>query len=532
MAFLLWLLMVGAAAAGVAASRVWIHYLQLESYQLAGYFRTMRRVFRQNLVRVCLPSVFLLAVELLAWFLLKIPGVFGALLSLLVLLLGGYGIFVYAGHQKAGESKKKLVFTARVKRLMAVEGIVLFLLQLFFRPGLSLAVCFLMPLLLPLWVALAALVAWPMEKGIQEMYFQDAKRMLDARHDLIKIGITGSYGKTSVKFILGTLLQEKYQTLITPGSFNTPMGLTKVIRSSLLPSHQVFVAEMGARHVGDIKELCRLVHPTMGVLTSVGPQHLDTFRTIERIRDTKYELVEALPDDGAAFFAEDRAICRELYNQTAKEKHLVSLEEEPEADVWAADLSTGPWGSRFRLCTREGEVACETRLLGRHAIQNILLAASVCLRLGMRLTQIRNGIANLQPVEHRLQLIRKPGNIHVIDDAYNSNPAGASAALQVLKAFPGRRIIITPGMVELGKDEETFNRTFGQEMADCTDIAILVGPKHTAPIREGLQAGGFDEKQIHTVQSLTEATALLGQMAEGGDTVLFENDLPDNYVET
>ena len=161
--------------------------------------------------------------------------------------------------------------------------------------------CGLLPLLLPLWVALGGLLAWPIEKLVSEMYFRDAQKKLAARPDIIKIGITGSYGKTSVKFILGTILQEKYQTLITPSSFNTPMGVTKIIRERLTPATQVFVAEMGARHVGDIKELCRLVHPRYGVLTSVGPQHLDTFHTLERIKNTKYELMDAVPADGCCF---------------------------------------------------------------------------------------------------------------------------------------------------------------------------------------------------------------------------------------
>ena len=115
----------------------------------------------------------------------------------------------------------------------------------------------------------------------------------------MRIGITGSYGKTSVKHILGAILSEKYPTLITPASFNTPMGVTRAIREKLTPSHQVFVGEMGARHVGDIKEMCRLVHPTIGIITSVGPQHLETFKTIGRVASTKYGLIEALPAERA-----------------------------------------------------------------------------------------------------------------------------------------------------------------------------------------------------------------------------------------
>ena len=316
------------------------------------------------------------------------------------------------------------------------------------------------------------------------MYFRDAQKKLAARPDIIKIGITGSYGKTSVKFILGTILQEKYQTLITPSSFNTPMGVTKIIRERLTPATQVFVAEMGARHVGDIKELCRLVHPRYGVLTSVGPQHLDTFHTLERIKNTKYELMDAVPADGCCFFPDDGAICRELYDRTEKEKRLCCLHYSPDADVWATDVTVSPMGSRFVLHTSAEEIACETRLLGEHNIQNILLAATVALHLGLTMRQVARGISKLQPVEHRLQLIPSPG-ITIIDDAFNSNPKGAEAAVKVLGAFQARRIIITPGMVELGGQEAAFNREFGRKICGNADIAMLVGRNTRSRLPKG-----------------------------------------------
>ena len=333
------------------------------------------------------------------------------------------------------------------------------------------------------------------------------------------------------KFILGTILQEKYQTLITPSSFNTPMGVTKIIRERLTPATQVFVAEMGARHVGDIKELCRLVHPRYGVLTSVGPQHLDTFHTLERIKNTKYELMDAVPADGCCFFPDDGAICRELYDRTEKEKRLCCLHYSPDADVWATDVTVSPMGSRFVLHTSAEEIACETRLLGEHNIQNILLAATVALHLGLTMRQVARGISKLQPVEHRLQLIPSPG-ITIIDDAFNSNPKGAEAAVKVLGAFQARRIIITPGMVELGGQEAAFNREFGRKICGNADIAILVGKKHTQPIAEGLLAAGFPQGNLHVVASLDEATALLRQIGRPGDIAMFENDLPDHYSET
>ncbi|MER2055911.1 MAG: UDP-N-acetylmuramoyl-tripeptide--D-alanyl-D-alanine ligase, partial [Clostridia bacterium] len=322
----------------------------------------------------------------------------------------------------------------------------------------------------------------------------------------------------------------KYYTLVTPASFKSPMGVTKVIRSRLEPGHRVFVAEMGARHVGDIKEMCRLVHPEIGILTSVGPQHLDTFKTLDRVIKTKYELIDALPADGRSFFADDGDICRNLYEKTTREKTISGLDPAYD-DVWAENITYSPEGSEFDLCRKGERTHCRSQLLGELNIRNILLCASVAFGLGLTSEQIARGIEKIRPIEHRLQLIRNPGGMSVIDDAFNSNIRGARQAFQVLKVFPEKRIVVTPGMVELGEKEYEMNREFGEAMADCCDRAILVGKKRSQAISEGLLAGGFAESNIHVVSSLDEATTLLRQIVTPGDTVLFENDLPDNYTE-
>ena len=306
--------------------------------------------------------------------------------------------------------------------------------------------------------------------------------------------------------------------------------MTRVVRSSLEPGHRVFVAEMGARHVGDIREMCRLVHPQYGILTSVGPQHLDTFRTIERVTKTKYELMEAVPAEGICFFADDGGICRNLYAGTEKTKYLAGTDPEAD-DVWAEEITVSPEGSRFMLCTGKERIPCETVLLGELNIRNIVLCASVALALGMTGDQIARGIRKLQPVEHRLQMIPNPGGITLIDDAFNSNIRGAEQAFRVLASFPGKRIVITPGMVELGRKEYEMNRQFGEYMAECCDMAVLVGKKRSEAIAEGLLAKGFPEEHIHVADSLDDAAAFMRTIVRPGDTVLFENDLPDNYTE-
>ena len=535
-----WIICAGIAAASLLASRSLMHYFQLESYQFAGYFRTLKRNWRRAVLPGIIMAVYLTLLLLIHRSidrflsdgnLLRLPLV---LAGLALAVLGGWWCRNILQVKKA---KKPFVVTMRVKRTYIVSFIVFTLIIAafaFLLPGEvpRFYMLGLFPMLMPLWIALGGLCAWPVEKLVSEMYFRDAQRKLAARKDLIKIGITGSYGKTSVKFILRTILEQKFQVLATPSSFNTPMGVTRIIREKLMPAHQVFIAEMGARHVGDIRELCRLVHPHHGVLTSVGPQHLDTFRTIERIKNTKYELMDAIGEGGCCFFPDDGAICRELYDRTAKEKRLCAVREGvADADVWAGDITVSPAGSAFTLHAGEESVECETRLLGEHNIQNVILAAMVGLHLGMTLRQVARGISRIEPVEHRLQLIPSKG-VTIIDDAFNSNPNGARAALKVIRDFPGRRIIVTPGMVELGANEAEFNHDFGFFRADCVDIAILVGRKHTAPIADGLRKADFPEENLHVVSSLDEATKLLWQLGKPGDVALFENDLPDNYSES
>ena len=525
------------------AARQLIHYFQLESYQHPGYFRTIRR----NFIRAILPGMIMNLVWAAAviGFAYAVPEQIDWLPSVLTgICMIGFGLLVRR-LCRVKNAKKPLKYTPRIIRLYVVSFLVFFGMLIFLQYLAGLApenefqdiiysvffvLFWLFPLLLPIWVALSGLIAWPIEKGISEMYFRDAQRILKERKDLIRIGITGSWGKTSVKFILGTILEEKYHTLVTPSSFNTPMGVTRVIRSSLEPGHRVFVAEMGARHVGDIREMCRLVHPEYGILTSVGPQHLDTFKTIERVTKTKYELMDAIPDNGICFFADDEDICRELYDRTKKKKYLAGPNPEKD-DVWAENITVSSQGSRFILCTRNKKIPCETALLGELNIKNIVLCASVALELGLDEEQIARGIRKLQPVEHRLQLIPNPGGITLIDDAFNSNIRGAKQAFRVLGNMPGTHVVITPGMVELGKLEYDMNRQFGEAMAEACDIAILVGRKRSEAIREGLLAGGFPEDNIHVVDSLDDGASYMRSIVKTGDTVLFENDLPDNYTE-
>lgn len=527
-----WLLPLIPVLLSLFAAKGVYHIFQLESYQFPGYFRALRR----NRVHAWLPGlcvavaglVLFYAYDLIADRLPELVALPAAIALLALSVLAGLGIGKLLTEQKA---KKKFVYTGRVKRLYAVSFIVMAAISYAMALSPLAILPALWPLALPLVIALCGLLAWPVEKLISECYFRDARRKLLSNPRLIRIGITGSYGKTSVKHMVGAILSEKYPTLITPASFNTPMGVSRAIREGLTPSHQVFVGEMGARHVGDIREMCRLVHPTIGILTSVGPQHLDTFKTVERVAKTKYELIEALPADGHAYFCDDHGICRGLYEKTTKPKTLISLTA-GDADVWSENVTVSAEGSAFELCIRnKGSIHCQTRLLGEHNIVNILTAAAVASDLGLSLKQIAHGVSRLQPIKSRLELIASPNNFTIINDAFNSNPVSSKAALKVLSQFPKRRIIITPGMVELGAQETQYNQEFGRTIATAADVAIIVGKKRALPIIAGLREAGFPEENIHRVDSLDASTALLRTFVRKEDTVLYENDLPDHYQE-
>lgn len=519
--------MVVVAFAALLSARVAMQYFQLESYQLGGYFRTMRR----NWLRAYLPGAAVTAFGCVA---------ISAMVSISpedwAFLLGA-ALFLAAAVlayflQRKVPAKKPLVFTARVKRLCGALILVSAIVAAICIYGLkSLSLPLLLPLASPLLLVLASIVALPLEKFINHLYMRDAMRRLDNMPELIKIGITGSYGKTSTKFMLETILREKYRVLVTPASFNTSMGVTRTVRERLLPEHQVFVAEMGSRHMGDIPLLCWLVRPTYGILASVGPQHLETFKSQENICREKFSLAESIPAHGAMVFGADGGLNDALYEKATGNKHLAGSSAKG-LGCLAKDIEVGPWGSRFTLVAGEHEYPCQTRLLGEHNISNVMVAATLARVLGMEMEQIVRGIAKVQPVEHRLQLLETGGDITVIDDAFNANPVGANAALDTLSGFTtGRRVVITPGFVELGAEEERYNREFGEHMVGRVDMAVLVGRRHTEPIAKGLRDKGFSEENLHIVGSLDEATKLLAPLLRPGDVLLYENDLPDNYQE-
>lgn len=448
-------------------------------------------------------------------------------------------------------AKKPLVFTERAKRLYTANillnaiilGIIIFLYSVSFIDieillfiialvFLIIAICILY-YFQPLTILLSNEVMKPIEGNINMGFYRMAQEKVKNRPDLSVIGVTGSFGKTSTKFILGTILEEKFKVLNTPESYNTPMGLSKVINNNLQEDHEVFIAELGARNIGDIKEVSELVSPKIGVLTSIGSVHMETFKNIDNIMKTKYELIEELPTDGIAIFNYDNEHIKKLADKTFKEKILYGLEDIENLDIYAEDIEVSEMGSTFTIKDKEGNLAkCSTILLGKHNIYNILAGVAVAKSLGMSFDEIRKGIERIEPIPHRLNIINPGTGVIVIDDAFNSNPIGSKAALEVLGQFKeGRKIIVTPGMVELGTMEKEANKEFGIHIGKVCDYVILVGEKRTLPIYEGLMEVNYTKENIFVVKNLDEASTYIQKIARPKDIILFENDLPDNYNE-
>ena len=503
-----------AALASWNGIRRFLHVLQLNSYKPSTQLRWMK-THRERLL-CCVPA--LLAV---------VFGCFDALWAQIVCTVWEALSVLTLCPKKA---KKPLVWTARAKRLAAANGLLFLLLALagFFCGG---AWKFLLPALFPafspLWMLLANLLCAPIEKAVRQWYIDDAVKKLRACPDLDVFGITGSYGKTSVKSYLGQLLSSKYDTLITPESYNTPMGVVRTVRERLKATHRIFVCEMGARNVGDIKELCDLVHPRCGLITAVGNQHLETFRTPENILKTKFELADALPADGLLFLNADSEPIRA--HLPALDRPYITYGTTDDCDFYATDVSLSQNGTSFVLHTKDGQsYPFRMKLIGTHSVLNVTGALAVCLTFGISPELLAPAVRRLEAVPHRMQLL--PGAITYIDDAYNSNPAGCKAALKTLSMFDACRILVTPGMVELGDDMKKCNREFGLQASEVCDEVYLVGEAQAVPIRAGLLDGGFPESKIHVTHTLPDAlSALRALQTEKPKIVLLENDLPDNY---
>ena len=514
-----------------------LHMLQQNSYRNDRYLRWLNddqnRIIQKSdlmyilgLIPALLPSFF---PGLSHW----VKGPLFAL-GLPFMALSAYMFYIRITYQPA---KKKLVYTARVKRLVVsavLLGFLVFSLGLWANRALfSLVLMAFMVTYSSLFALAANMVNAPVEAHIRNRFIQSAMDRLAQRPDRVLVGITGSYGKTSVKHILTELTSRRYNVLMTPGSFNTTLGVVRTINEQLNTTHDLFVVEMGAKEMGDIKEICDIVPVDYGIITSIGPQHLETFGSIENVQSTKGELFRGVKPGGVIALNLGDPLVAALPRRSDVRYLTYGA---PGADCVVSDVAVTDAGTTFKLTatTRQGSLSetFTTQLLGAHNIDNMLGAIAIALDLGVPTRDIQRALKDMKPVQHRLSSYKAAGGWLVLDDAFNSNPTGASNALEVLRAMKGgKKLIMTPGMIELGEEQDRLNGLFGEKIAQCCDEVILVGPKRTLPIAEGIRRQGFPESRLHIVRNLKEGFEKVQQLASPGDVLLIENDLPDSYNE-
>ena len=371
------------------------------------------------------------------------------------------------------------------------------------------------------------LITLPIEELIKKMYENDARGILNEYDNLIKIGITGSFGKTSTKNIVNDIISNSFYTLITPSSFNTPMGITRTIREQLKPIHEVFVCEMGADKVGDISYLMDFVKPKYGIVTSIGEQHLATFKSIENIINEKMQEIEMLPEDGIGFINLDNSYI-ENYKINNKCKIVSVGVDNTNADYVASKIKYTSEGTSFTVKINGKNYKFKTVLLGKHNVTNILIGIALAIELGIDIKQIVSSVEGISRIPHRLE-VKKFYDMTLIDDAFNANPVGSKRAIDVLTLMSGKHIVCTPGMIDLGPKQDEYNYEFGKYMADKIDFALLVGEKQTKSIVQGLKDAGFDSDNIIVFKDVRDALNYAHTAFASSDTILIENDLPDAF---
>jgi len=485
----------------------------------------------KNLKNVFKFDMFLLFISILNMFIKN---------KILILFNVIYLVLFYLEYKKFESEQVKipLKVTSRVKRLV-VSIVVIYLIPVIIYLVnndiylYNILFCLLISINFYI-IFIANIINKPVEKLVFLYYKNKAMKKIKAMNNLNVIGITGSYGKTSSKNILNDILSVKYNSLATPHNYNTQYGLILTINNYLDKFNDIFIAEMGAFKMGRIKLLCDLVKPKYGIITSVGTAHMDTFGSRENVQKGKFELIESLPSDGVGILNID-----DPYQVNYKLKNNCNIIwvgiDNDKADIVAKNIIMNSNGMTFDVYFKADNVThtFSTKLLGKPNIYNIISGIAFGKYMGMSFKELELGVKRIKPITHRLEL-KNMGDRTIIDDAYNSNPVGSKMALDVLNMMDGFKVVVTPGMIELGDEEYSLNKKFGEYISEVADYVILVGEKQTKPILDGLKGKKYSDKKISVINDVKEAFKIIDNVKKNGvhTYILLENDLPDIFNES
>lgn len=495
---MIWVLAAACAVAVIPTGLRWLRVAQREHYLAPSVSRFWWRWWSHRPTNISL----------------SLLGVVGLIGSAFDVRLGFLTVVAHIGPVGLGLRGRTspLAWTSRLRRVSALAGV---LVTTVLVVGVLLGLAPLLALALisvPFMVDLALWLLAPVERWLGTKWVRKASAALD-RSGARVVAITGSYGKTTTKQYLLHLIGDTVRAVASPASFNNRMGLARAVNEQLVPGTEVFIAEMGTYGPGEIADLCSWVKPEISALVSIGPVHLEKFGTEENIVRAKAEIL-----DGASVgvIATDNPLLAQLAVEKAAEMRIVTVGSRD-----ATDVGFEP-GSRMISLAGEalGRVPDDVFAL------NLTVAVAVADALGIEVDPDK--FSSVPRAEHRQSVIQSTSGFAIIDDTFNSNPAGAAVGLEALQLMAprGRRVLVTPGMVELGPMQDAENQTLARNAAEvCTDV-LIIGHTNREPLLRGSANG---RASVTVVADRDAAVDWVRQNLTTGDAVLYENDLPDHY---
>lgn len=429
------------------------------------------------------------------------------------------------------EKRKQLIFTSKAIVLFAMGWIlvaaVIFLAGVTIThhsPPWSYIVALIllleMPLIVMLGLVVTALSLRVAQLPVEWIILASAKKTLQG-HPALKIAIAGSYGKTSMREILKTILSGSKKVAAPPDSYNTPLGIAQFVKS-LKGDEDVLVFEFGEYYPGDIQKLCEFVQPSLGIITGVNEAHLEKFGSLEKTAGTIFELADFLKEKPVYVNGENDAA------RGKAQKHHTLYTREGVGNWRVSDAKTSLEGTSFALRNGTVRISAHSRLLGLHQIGPLAMAAEIASNLGLAVSNIEAGIAKTHAFAHRLKA-RVDGDVVTLDDSYNGSPDGVKAVIEFLSGLKGRRIYVTPGLVEMGVRKEEVHKEIGRQLTTARiEKVILIRNSVTPFIEKGLKETNYAGEIVWFDDGLSAYRAL-PQMTVKGDIVLLQNDWPDQY---
>ncbi len=421
---------------------------------------------------------------------------------------------------------KKPVFTA--KAIFLIITAFLITLLLFAFPLLDKYLWLLLiDKVLTIIIGIVVLVlAFPTEIH-RDIQIEKAVKKLKERKDLLVIGVTGSYGKSSTKDYLAQILATRFPTLKTHGTNNTPIGIAKTILDQLDKTIKIFVVEMGAYKRGEISSMCKIVHPKIGILTAVNDQHLSLFKTIENTKKAKYELIDSLPKNGLALFNGNNQITEAMFTRTKKPKVLYTTntasqktDQKQSKIIKAYNIEVKKNELIFDVDIDEETLHLRTPLLGAHNIENILPGVYLAKHLGMKTKQIQDAVAGLKSLPKTMIRYVLSNGVTIVDDTFNANPEAVVAALSYIKIYSKKRILVLQPMIELGKRAKDEHYRVAKEISKTCDHLFLTNGNFYSAVMRGIHDG--KGKCIVEVGNANTIAEYLQNHTKKDDVIAFE----------